>query len=126
MNLRDYISIHGGLIGLFTFTVSIILAIIISNVVALIVNTMTLLSLNPYVTFKAYWEKENDYMHVQSIWYGKIGMLISLVSLLNLVWFNYLIYSVTNSMLLAIVAFLVMILFLPKLLISLMIRIDEF
>ncbi len=126
MNLRDYISTYGGIFGLLTFTISIILFFTTVDEVALIVNTLTIFTLNPYVTFQAYWENKNDLFRVQNMWYGKVGSIISMVSLLNLIWYNYLVYSVSNSILITIIVFLIMMLFIPKLLISLMIREDEF
>ena len=126
MNLRDYIATIGGHIGLITFFSSIIIYFTVGNEMALIINTITLFTLNPYIFHQSYWESKGDYSRISLKWVGKFGTLISLVSLINLIWYNYLVYSNSNSILLTIGIFLFIILILPTILSYIMIEKDEF
>ena len=126
MNLRDYIATFGGHIGLITFFSSIIICFTVDNEISLIVNTITLFTLNPYVVHQSYWESKGDYSRISLKWLGKFGTLISLVSLINLIWYSYLVYSNSNSILLAIGIFLFIILILPTILSYIMIKKNEF
>lgn len=126
MNLRDYISTYGGFVGLIAFLTSIVVFFAFNKEVSLIINTLTLLTLNPYFTYQTYWEKQHDLFRVSPIWHGKFSSLISLIYVVNIAWYTYLVYTISNSVILGIGAFLIMILILPKILIYLMIKQDEF
>ncbi len=114
MRIYSYFILYGGFTGLITFLLSIIVFALGLKELALILDTITLLTLNPYFTHQAYYTDKMDYLNVSPLWNGKFGSIINLVFLLNFILYSVLVYANTQSALYVIFTIIFLLFIYPK------------